>query len=702
MGIAARLFANTWRRIATALGVIILLYTVGGFVLLPMLVRSVAVRQLTVGLGRNVTIRKVQLNPYTLSVTVQGFQIDEPNGEALLSWDVFYADFELWSSLVHRTWVFGDAALVGPHLHIVRDAEGKLNFADLLLLNWPTVPQFRLGMMRLAGGEVVVDDAALSSRFSMTIGSLNGSFVDFSMSPDHENAYSFTAVSEAGERFAWNGFFRLDPLSSHGELAAEDIRIGKYYPYLEDLLDLTIADGTLTARTTYDLDLSPDHFQAVLSDGTIAARSLRVVERENETPLLGLAELTLSGAHVDLVQQKIEVAAIIIAGGSVGLRRLTDHSFNVQHVLKSAPTPSPAKASTSNSWQVSVGEIRLADFSAEVSHLFGRETVEWKELRILEPAFRMNPFAASIAAVTLGGGKLSFADRSSSPPVAVALTDLDIRIGALSVEDPRGASVSVKAKIERGAELQISGKTNPIHKQGETNIRGLLQDVNLVPLSPYAARYLGYEIKEGKLTLDVKCSIQHRQLNLQGRVEIAQLTLGERTDSKDATNLPVRLALALLKNMKGNIILDVPITGTLDDPKFEPTKAIVLAVLNPFTHITTAPFAALGAQLGGGGEELSFQTFAPGSAHLSPLEASKLDKIVQAMKRWPELTIDVRGSVDAEKDSGNLQLLAADRAKAVGEYLHSRGVLDPSRIIVVDNSVASVPREGSRALLRVR
>jgi len=175
--------------------------------------------------------------------------------------------------------------------------------------------------------------------------------------------------------------------------------------------------------------------------------------------------------------------------------------------------------------------------------------------------------------------------------------------------------------------------------------------------------------------------------------------LGGKTESKDATKLPVHLIIALLKDFDGKITLKVPIEIALDDPKFEPQKQIIEAVLSPFKKIATSPFAALGAQLGGGGQELGFQVFSSGSAELDPQETGKLDTILQGLKRWPEFTLNVEGSVDADKDTGDLQLLAANRARTVKEYFLRQGTLEPQRIFLVDNSLANVPRKGSRALL---
>jgi hypothetical protein len=95
--------------------------------------------------------------------------------------------------------VFKDGALLEPHVDVVRNADGTLNCADPLLFKWPKVPPFRLSQMRLADGRVVFHDAALPSRFSTIIGSLTGNFMDFSMSPDHDNLYSFERAKTVRE-----------------------------------------------------------------------------------------------------------------------------------------------------------------------------------------------------------------------------------------------------------------------------------------------------------------------------------------------------------------------------------------------------------------------------------------------------------------------------------------------------------------------
>jgi hypothetical protein len=351
---------------------------------------------------------------------------------------------------------------------------------------------------------------------------------------------------------------------------------------------------------------------------------------------------------------------------------------------------------------VAVGEIRLADFATEADNVFGRETLEWKELGLSKPTFRTNPFAVSVAAVTLRGGNLVFTDPSVMPPVRMAMTQLDIRIGGFSTESPQMADLALHARIDDAAPLQISGEANPLLGEGEMNVRGLLQNVDLTPLSPYAAKYLGYELAAGELSMDVAFSLQSRKLNSRNRIEIDRLTLGRKTESKDATNLPVPLGIALLKDLGGRITLNLPVAGTLNGPTFDIPKAIIESVLNPLTKTVTFPFAALAAQSGGGGEELGFQQFASESAELVPQETGKLDTIFRGLLRWPDVMVDIEGSVDVTNDTGDLQLLAADRSRTVQEYLLRQGSLEPGRVFLIEDPLEKVPRKGSRALLYLR
>src|SRR5208282_4500409 len=144
-------------------------------------------------------------------------------------------------------------------------------------------------------------------------------------------------------------------------------------------------------------------------------------------------------------------------------------------------------------------------------------------------------------------------------------------------------------------------------------------------------KFAGYRIAMGKLNLDLTYNLVGQKLKSKNVITLDQFTFGERVDSPDATHLPVRLAIAILKDRDGKIVLDVPVEGSIDDPKFRIGKVVMHAIVNILEKVATSPFSLLGAMFGGGGEELSYQDFAPGSTDLSSDNTNKLDSLVKGL-----------------------------------------------------------------------
>jgi hypothetical protein len=188
--------------------------------------------------------------------------------------------------------------------------------------------------------------------------------------------------------------------------------------------------------------------------------------------------------------------------------------------------------------------------------------------------------------------------------------------------------------------------------------------MELSPMTPYSGKFVGYTIEKGKLSFDLKYLINKRKLDSQNYIFLDQFTLGDRVESPKATKLPVKLAIALLKDRKGEIKLDIPVTGSLDDPKFSVWGIILKVLMNLIAKAATAPFSLLGA-LFGGGEELSYVEFDYGSTVITEQNMKKIDTLVKALHDRPALKLDIEGHVDLEKDKeGLIQYLFNKKIKA--------------------------------------
>ena len=202
--------------------------------------------------------------------------------------------------------------------------------------------------------------------------------------------------------------------------------------------------------------------------------------------------------------------------------------------------------------------------------------------------------------VTLQGGAVNFSDKFIKPNYSASLVEIGGRVSGLSSEESRLADIDLRGKLENSAPLEIVGKINPLAKDLFLDLKVDFRDMDLSPLSPYSGRYAGYGIQKGKLTLNLKYHIEKGKLDSENKVFLDQFTFGDAVDSPDATKLPVRLAVALLKDRSGEIHLDLPVTGSIDDPKFSIWGVVWKIVVNLLVKAATSPFALLGAIFGGG------------------------------------------------------------------------------------------------------
>jgi hypothetical protein len=100
--------------------------------------------------------------------------------------------------------------------------------------------------------------------------------------------------------------------------------------------------------------------------------------------------------------------------------------------------------------------------------------------------------------------------------------------------------------------VKISGQINPLSAEKYADLTMSFNNFDLTSTSPYAGKFAGYTVEKGKLSLELKYKVSGNDFSGENKIVVKQLTLGERVDSPDATELPVSLAVALLKDPNGN------------------------------------------------------------------------------------------------------------------------------------------------------
>jgi hypothetical protein len=273
-------------------------------------------------------------------------------------------------------------------------------------------------------------------------------------------------------------------------------------------------------------------------------------------------------------------------------------------------------------------------------------------------------YGVKIARVRFTEGDVDFADLSLALPFGARIHGLQGQLVGLSNQPGGAAQLELQGRVDEYGLARAAGQINLFDPTAFTDIRVVFQNVEMTRLTPYSATFAGRKIASGKLSLDLEYKVKDRQLHGENQVVMDELTLGERVESPDAPNWPLDLALAILQDENGKIDLGLPVSGSLDDPKFSYSGLIWKALTNVLMKVVTAPFRALGALFGGGDEQTAKVVFDAGEAELLPPEREKIKKLAQAMAKRPRLSLAVHAAFDPAADRDALKAASLRRTLA--------------------------------------
>lgn len=312
-------------------------------------------------------------------------------------------------------------------------------------------------------------------------------------------------------------------------------------------------------------------------------------------------------------------------------------------------------------------------------------------------ASKDKPLGIHIGAIAINDGSANFADFSLTPNFATAVQQLNGQIGTIDSRQVKPAAVDIKGKVDRYAPVTIKGSVTPFDPMTALDIATSFKRVELTTLTPYSGKFAGYRIRKGRLNLDLHYQIVKGQLKAENKVVVEQLQLGEKVDSPDAVSLPLKLAIALLKDSDGKISIDLPITGDLNNPQFSIMPIIWQTLRNLIVRAAEAPFKLIGGLVNGSGaEDLGSVSFAPGSSELGKNAESALDTLAKALKERPALRLEIEGTA-AEKSDG--PLIAEQRLEREYQYNYYKMLQRRGDKVPAQASLLEVPEKEKGPLL---
>ena len=431
-----------------------------------------------------------------------------------------------------------------------------------------------------------------------------------------------TGVGKQGKLDA-SGDVNLSPVSARLKVTTKDIDLRIAQAYIDPFIRLELRSGMLGSDLAVNLKSTEP--LAFTVEGRAQVDQLHTLDTLKDRDFLKWQKLVLEDVkyqHGD----SLSVTRVNFEKPYVRFMINDDRTTNIDDLLIPQPAGSTAKSTASKD----------------------------------------KPLGIHIGAIAINDGSANFADFSLTPNFQTAVQQLNGQIGTIDSRNAKPAPVNIAGKVDRYAPVTIKGSVNPFDPMASLDIATSFKRVELTTLTPYSGKFAGYRIRKGRLNLDLHYMITKGQLKAENKLVVEQLQLGEKVDSPDAVDLPIKLAIALLKDTDGKISIELPISGDLNNPQFSVMPIIWQTVRNLVLRAAQAPFKFIGGLINGGGaEDLGTVSFAPGSSELSPEAQKALTTLAQALKERPALRLEIEGTAAQSSDG---PFIAKERLEREFQY----------------------------------
>ncbi|WP_313240856.1 DUF748 domain-containing protein [Stutzerimonas kunmingensis] len=587
-----------------------------------------------------IRMERLELSETSLDLARQQISIGKLRSRNLESWAAREADGELdWQKLFASTSDKTDA-----------DAPATDDTAKGANAPW----QVLLRDAQLRDYRVHLVDRVPDDEVALELGPLDLNIREFdSLGTSPFSLELETGVGKQGAIQA-NGQLQMSPVSGKLAVTTRDIDLRIAQAYLSPLVHLEVRSGLLASEL--EVELKSTEPLAFSVRGSVDATQLHTLDTINNRDFVKWQRLQLSGLDYQ-----------------------HPSSLAVERVDLSQPY---ARFIINPDLSTNINDLLVERSEAGDDNAQAQDSSE--------------PLAIRIGGIAIADGSANFADFSLRPPFVTAIQSLNGDIGTLDNREQKAASVNVAGKVDQYAPVSIKGSLTPFDPLQSLDIATSFRQVELTTLTPYSGKFAGYRIRKGRLNLDLHYRIEQGRLNAENKVVLEQLQLGEKVDSPDAVDLPVRLAVALLKDSKGTISIELPVQGNLNDPQFSVMPIVWQTLRNLVVRAAQAPFKFIAGLAGGSDADLSHVGFEPASSELDSEARKRLDTLASALKQRPALRLEVEGMSAAAVDGALLaeQRLQQEFRETQYRILQRRGDKVPA-----DASQIQVEADDEAALL---
>jgi hypothetical protein len=590
----------------------VLLYTLVGFVIVPFVVKIKISDIVKERFSREASVESVSFNPFTFELSIEELSLLDKDNSAFISLKELYADINVLP-IINGRFELENITVTNPVITIKKLNESEFNFSDLFKTqeipadsSWDIL----IKKVGVQNSTLIIKDYSVNPTIEIFVDSINADITNIHPLSADTTRFKAELLFRSGGKITTSGMLTLQPLTSVLHYDVKELALNALNQYVSQSAKVNLKSGSVSTSGDFKVNMQDtSKIPIVNCDGNFRIDNLIILDSDNQR-LADCKTIRIDDISVVTNPFSVKVGDIILKEFFVSAA--LDTSIKIIEGLKSIPG--------------SVKKLRVE--VAEITN-----TPE-KDLRV------------DIGEIKIENSELVLSDFSLPKKFTADIHSLNGDIAGFSSDKPLSTTLLAEGLVGKDGRAKIEGRIDLFDPLAYAILKLKFQNIDLRNFTPYTMKFLGYKVEKGKLSLDLNYQITNENLISDNKIFLNQLTLGEKVEQTEAMNLPVDLALALLKDKDGNIDLDVEVTGNLNDPDIDVGALIWWAVKRSFTKVIEEPFIYLGELLGISGEELEYVEFTPGDSELLPVQEHELKKLSEVMNERPEIKLKIFGLAD--------------------------------------------------------
>lgn len=644
---------NKQKKILLIAAISIGVYTLLGFFVLPIVMKDQIKKSVLTLLGAEPTIERLNFNPFSFEIEINNFvlpEVSEPaNSQARLALGRLKINLDLWPLLKKeiRLQSFSIADTSGSfRINADSGTNWELNTIEKISTELPSEKKSRPWILNLVKLNIMntsfkFSDLTHREPLELPLGPINVSASHISTSLDSQSTLNKIQILFAEDgSLEIEGTAGLKPASANISYSFTRLPLDFLSSYLSDYSTLQLKQAFATSRGSLrynpagiefnanlqiqDLDLIEEASKkSAISLGLLDIKNLNFTSRPLTAPTLLISEVMLEKLDTSLILRK-------------------DGTLNFKSYRRATPKK-------------------------------GKENNKEKK-----------PVQYNIQKIKLTGSRLAYSDQQIKPGFSAQIDRLTGEFSPISNKPQQKIQVRLSGRVEAQGKFNASGFIVSPPGRPMLNLDVNFANIELTTFTPYSGKFAGYEISKGKMFLNLNYQLTNNIIKGSNNLVLDQFTLGSAVESEASDLLPVKFALALLKDRDGKIKINLPVEGDMNSPDFNFSELLWTAFKNMIFNIAAAPFDFLKGLLGGG-ENLDLILFESGTGILSAGQSEKLRSLATLLQDRPVLVVEVQGSTqpeDAETLKKNLRKreISDDEIKKLGTL---RGQLVQNELVAL-------------------